>query len=546
MAATSRIKNALCASALLPDYLIFARHMADFGHVQKGRLSSYLDANKDTVFGKEHGFRTITSIEEYQRKVPVREYADFTPYMDRISNGERAVLTKEPVTLLEPTGGTSSGSKLIPYTRSLKREFQKAVHPWIFDLYMNIQGLTAGRCYWSITPVTAGNEHTEGGIPIGFEDDSEYLGFAGRFLRSTLCVPSEVKDLHDINNFRYATAFFLLAASDLVLISVWNPTFLILLLEYIDHHHEQLLRDIFDGRIRLPVSGEEDFSYTPIHRLPARARQLEAVFQGAFTHRYTEIWKHLRVISCWSDGASRFHAQRISDMFPGVYLQPKGLLATEGIVSIPLENAKGSVVAYQSHFLEFLPDPEETPRLLHQLDKGQVYTVVMTTGGGLYRYNLKDKILVIGTHRGLPIVAFHGRSSVSDIVGEKLEEAHVQRVIEGVLTKYELHLNFVLFAPEMNSSGGYYTLFVEPRSPLNHALTDKVMKDVDRGLLENFHYKYARDIGQLREPELFIVNKGEGQKTFLRRCSESGQRLGDIKPALLDRRTGWKLYFASS
>jgi hypothetical protein len=310
-----------------------------------------------------------------------------------------------------------------------------------------------------------------------------------------------------------------------------------------EHHRSELARDIHDGRIRLPIEAEGSALRTALGPLPARAREVELAFGMDPERRYVEMWRRLRVISCWSDGAASFHAERVSALFPHAYVQPKGLLATEGVVSFPLEPAKGSVAAYRSHFFEFLPEGHCTPLLLHQLDEGEVYTVVLTTGGGLYRYNLGDRIGVTARYRGIPVIRFYGRASVSDIVGEKLDEAHVQRVVERVFARYAVKFDFVLFAPELRPEGGCYTLFLEPTGPLPRHKVEAAVRDIDQDLRENFHYAYARDLGQLSDPELVILEGGTGQETFVRRCCQSGQRLGDIKPSFLDRRTGWKEYF---
>ncbi len=100
----------------------------------------------------------------------------------------RRVLTGERVLLLEPTSGTTGGEKLIPYTESLRRQFQHAVAVWIADLFRNRPAVRRGRAYWSISPALAPLYHTAGGVPVGFEDDAGYLGTLEQFaLRALAC-----------------------------------------------------------------------------------------------------------------------------------------------------------------------------------------------------------------------------------------------------------------------------------------------------------------------------------------------------------------------
>ena len=111
---------------------------------------------------------------------------------------QRSVLTAEPVQMFELSSGSTTASKLVPYTKSLKSEFQRGIAPWIYNLYTNIPDLQGGPAYWSITPLTDGKRFTTAGIPIGFESDSEYLGFLGKWLvDSVMAVPNVVKNISE-------------------------------------------------------------------------------------------------------------------------------------------------------------------------------------------------------------------------------------------------------------------------------------------------------------------------------------------------------------
>ena len=89
--------------------------------------------------------------------------------------------------MLEPTSGTTSGEKLIPYTDGLRHEFQRAIATWIGDLFLHCPNVRHGRAFWSISPVFATARHSAGGIRIGFDDDTAYLSswerpFVGKLL----------------------------------------------------------------------------------------------------------------------------------------------------------------------------------------------------------------------------------------------------------------------------------------------------------------------------------------------------------------------------
>jgi hypothetical protein len=387
-----------------------------------------------------------------------------------------------------PTSGTTGPTKWIPYTASLYREFQRGIAPWIVDLFSHNPGMLAGRSYWAISPVgETGDE---------FGDDTEYLGAARRWVANTLAVPASVRRIRDMEAWRRETLRHLLACRDLTFISVWHPSFLTLLLEGVDE--------------------------------PAR------------------LWPKLRVISCWGE------APELAARFPGVTIQPKGLIATEGFVSLPLWGRDGAALAVRSHFFEFEPvlsasaDSADScnncyknvwenrggvrGKLAHELAVGAEYSVVLTTGGGLRRYRLRDRVRVSGFVNECPLLRFVGKeSNVSDHFGEKLSELHVRAALRA-------EARFALVARE----GGAYTLFVETDRDDDELLL--AAERLEAALQDNVHYRYCRQLGQLGPLRVFRI-AGRGAELYLEECRRRGQRLGEVKPGVLRADSGWSTVF---
>ncbi len=72
---------------------------------------------KNTVFGKDHKFNTITSYEDFKALVPVRDYEALRPYVERVVKGEENILWKGKPIYFAKTSGTTSGAKYIPITK---------------------------------------------------------------------------------------------------------------------------------------------------------------------------------------------------------------------------------------------------------------------------------------------------------------------------------------------------------------------------------------------------------------------------------------------
>lgn len=83
---------------------------------QERALLRLVTAARDTDFGLEHGFRGITSVADYQRQVPVRDYAQHRPWLARAAAGGRSVSWPGECRDWVKTSGTTSGDKLIPVT----------------------------------------------------------------------------------------------------------------------------------------------------------------------------------------------------------------------------------------------------------------------------------------------------------------------------------------------------------------------------------------------------------------------------------------------
>jgi hypothetical protein len=72
---------------------------------------------RNTVFGKDHNFRDITTYEDFKSNVPVRDYEALRPYVERVVDGEENILWKGKPIYFAKTSGTTSGAKYIPITK---------------------------------------------------------------------------------------------------------------------------------------------------------------------------------------------------------------------------------------------------------------------------------------------------------------------------------------------------------------------------------------------------------------------------------------------
>ncbi|MCU0778715.1 MAG: GH3 auxin-responsive promoter family protein, partial [Akkermansiaceae bacterium] len=388
----------LWAAGNLPSAARFARALKQPEQAQSGWLMRRLCADADSVFGREHDFRSVRNRRDFVRKVPLRDWSGFSPWIERIRTGEQSVLGMEPVTRMAPTSGSSGARKLIPFTASLHQSFAIAVGAWMADLTRLEPGILGGPAYWSISPLTADESVAPGEPPVGFADDAEYLGgWKAGLVRHLMAVPRDIVHERDPQVFWRRTAACLLARRDLRLISVWHPSFLELILGAAATHWDGILESIEKRRATM-------------------LRRIGPENPAAW-------WPALRVISCWGDQAAEPGMRELGGRFPKCRVQPKGLLATEAVVTIPWQGRHP--LAVSSHFFEFLTD-DGGLLAAHELERGRAYEVVVTNGGGLWRYRLGDRVECDGFCGATPTLRFLGRAgNVSDLCGEKLSEPFV-------------------------------------------------------------------------------------------------------------------------
>lgn len=403
----------------------------------------------------------------YRARVPAVRYEDLAAAIARMAAGEPDVLMSGPIVAFEETGGSTAGPKLLPYNEALLRAFRRALLAWLDDLASAHPEVATGSAYWAISPAARVPRTTQSGIPVGLGSDAEYFGadLAPLVLR-TLAVPPEIGEEGDIQRWRSATCEHLAVCRNLALVSVWSPTFLLGLAEHV----------ALD---------------------PA-------------------------VISCWDQASSRPYAQEVRQRFPRAHVQGKGLLATEGVVSIPLEGLDWPVLAVDSGYFEFLDDAGNT----HEAADLQVdadYEVLMSTECGLYRYSIGDRVLVRGYEGEAPLLEFLGRTATVDLCGEKLTEAFVIQALA------RFGLRFALLAPLSQGEAGY-ALNVDAAEVRPEQIA-VLAQDAECSLAANPQYALARKLGQLNP--LAVARSERPFDVWQRRQLGRGQRLGDIKPPAL-------------
>jgi len=358
-------------------YVEFKKSIENPEEAQLKVLQSIINSNKDCEIGKKFSFRKINSAYDFQQLVPLMNYDDYEPFIRRIMAGEKNILCSEEIDYLALSSGTSTPSKYIPYTKTLKKQFNTTLNAWIYDLLKDNPKIKNGSQFWIITPLTT-IDQKDSKIPVGFEPDSSYFGVIEKWLiNCIMAIPEKIINVKDRENYFYLLCYFLLQKRNLRLISIWNPSLLISITDFLKSNFSVLLNDMIHGTLSLPnpdVKSDYELFRKKIRKNRKRANELiYAMENGSLNIK--KIWPNLELISCWTESWARIYISDIQEIFPGVKIQGKGLLSTEAVITIPVSEAPYPVLSVNTHFYEFKNIADEKIYLAHELEINNEYEV---------------------------------------------------------------------------------------------------------------------------------------------------------------------------
>ena len=486
---------------------------------QEKVLFEYLRRNKDTEYGGLYNFANIKSVEDYQRCVPVSDCESMRPYFERMTNGEEGLLTVDAPIFFGATSGTTNKPKYIPVTEYSRNKKAEQMDLWSYYILKSYPNILQGKILAMISPDTEGV--TESGISYGAESGHAYKNLPD-FVKRIYAIPYEVFTIGDYTA-RYYCILRIGMGENVSTIAALNPSALVLLCQRIALWQEIIIDDIEKGTLSKKFNiGQEirDILEKRLKPDPDRAQSLRKLLADKGALLPKDFWPDLVLIECWKGGTVKLYLRELPQYFGNVPVRDFGCLSTEARSSIPMSDAgAGGVLAINTNFYEFIPKedagkPDKHFLLCDQIKKGKDYFLVVTTPGGLYRYDLDDIITVDGLFNKTPVIEFtqKGRNAVS-ITGEKVYEAQVNAAILAAVENTNVLLKF-FSATVQDTVPPRYVFLVEfdnvpPTADKKRKLLDAIEKGLRR---ENREYNDLRNEGVLDSPVLKVVKKGEFER----------------------------------
>lgn len=498
---------------------------AKFNHITKNpskvncrTLRRIVSKNRNTEFGRQHGFKDMKTPRQYKVSVPLGDYSTYKPHIMRMARGEKNVLLSQPILYFGITSGTTGEQKLIPATGSslkVASGYMAVLSQRIMYKYFK-KDYSYGRGMALTDMLPAGK--TEGGIPV-CSATSGGMRSIRRIIPLIWTSPAEVMELNDRDNFLYLNLLFGLREKKLMYISGVFISSVLDMFRFLKEHWESLTEDIRRGKISTPrrLDGKVKGRLRRYMKPDAgRADELSREFASGMEGIAKRIWPKLLCMLTVTGGSFSVYDSKVDYYTGGLPIYSPLYAATEAMVGInPSVDKKSYVLTPDTAYFEFIPisdinnvNPSTVD--INQLVIGQDYEVVITTYTGLYRYRLGDVVRVDGYYNASPRLKFlYRKNQLLNIAAEKTTEQHVSQAMERAFNTLGYTLVDYTSLADTSVSPGRYVFFAEVKEKEDSISIDAVSRVVEKELCKaNPAYGRIRSKGKLGMSMTVVVPEG--------------------------------------
>lgn len=517
-----------------PAAMAFERAARRPGDAQRARLRALMRAHAGTEYGRRFGFGDIRTPAQFAERVPLMSPDELQAYVARVMAGERNVLAAgEPLAYVGTTGSTGR-AKFVPITPAYKAEFQRTVHVALWHLYRRFPQAFRGRALYFVG--ARRTERAPDGLDVGTMSGFNFTELPP-LLRALYAWPYELGQVADLRT-RQFLGLYLACLRDVTLVAGVFPAPIVYTLRALVERADELAFHLERGTLPddLVLEPEQRAFFSrglaPRPDLAARLRQIP---RSPVEDAVRLAWPRLRLVYCWTTATAGLYVPELKRRLgPDVVVRDAIYSASEGWCSIPLgEEEPGGPVAVTSHYFEFVPEDdferggrEAVP--VEALEDGRRYYIVISNSAGVWRYLLGDLVEVCGRYRATPRIRFVRKAgATSNLCGEKLDEAHVNRAVGEALAALGLACTWFCLVAEPGGERPRYALHVEPAP--GGAVSEALAAAVDERLGAHARdYEAFRRLGHLAPVRLVPVAPG-AYDTWRQRQVAAGVAESQIK-----------------
>ena len=379
----------------------------------------------DTSFGTDHHFAQIRTYEDFKKNVPIREYEELRPYIERVVRGEQNVLWPGKPAYFAKTSGTTSGVKYIPISKESMPEHIKAARNALL-CYIHETGradfVDGKMMFLQGSPVL----ETKAGIPTG-----RLSGIVAHHVPAYLQknrLPSYETNCIDDWEKKVDAIVEETKSSDMRVLGGIPPWVQMYFDKLISETGRQKIKDIFPN-LNLFIYGGVNFE-------PYRAKLQESI------------------------------GRKIDSI--ETYPASEGFIAFQDS-----QNDKGLLLLVAAGiFYEFIPTDEyynehPTRISLQDVEVGKNYAIILNTSAGLWGYSIGDTVRFVSKDPYRIVVSGRIKHYISAF-GEHVIAEEVEHSILSVAKEEGVEITEFTVAPQVTPVDGsmpYHEWFVEFAKP---------------------------------------------------------------------------------
>lgn len=446
---------------------------------QEQELMKLLRAAQNTPFGREHNFVNISSVEDYQKRVPIRSYEDFHDYwFDAGGNFKQSSTWHDFIPHFAVTSGTTSGgSKFIPISRQMKKSNERASLDMLVSHFIH-------------------NPHSR-----LFSGKSFVLGGSTELSQMKTVPSSPTAHYGDLSGIVaanlpwWARFFYFPTEASLLFISDYG--------EKIEKLTEAALKEKISSISGVPswllLLFDSLLKKTGKDSIADIFPDLELLIHGGVNFKpYREQFTKLITPSSRATNLT-------SPVFKECYPASEGFIAYQ-------ESEGLRLIVDNGIFIEFLEHDNPSNRYwIENVEIGKSYIVALTTNAGLWSYNIGDVVKVLSKDPLILEVSGRTKGFLSAF-GEHLLASEIENAVAKALKSFKSSLHEFTVGPifpQNTSELGYHQYYIEIACP-DSLSSDSLAKNIDQILCEtNDDYRAHRegDFG-MAEPCVTIVPPG--------------------------------------
>ena len=386
---------------------------------QQKVFHSLIREASETEFGKDHNFKDIKTYKDFVDKVPIRDYEDIKPYIERVVRGEENILWKGKPIYFAKTSGTTSGSKYIPITKESMPSHVEAARNAIL-MYISETGNTS---------FVDGKMIFLQGSPILDQKNGIQLGrlsgivahYVPKYLQKNRMPSWETNCIEDWETKVDAIVEETLPENMTVISGI--PSWVQMYFEKIQQKTGKKVAEVFEN-FSLFIFGGVNYE-------PYRAK-----FENLIGRKVDSI-----------------------ELFP----------ASEGFFAYQdKQGEKGMLLQLNSGiFYEFVKaddffDKNPERITLKDVEIGVNYVMIISTNAGLWAYNIGDTIEFTSTNPYRVIVSGRIKHFISAF-GEHVIAKEVEQALQEALKGSNVQVSEFTVAPQINPKSGlpYHEWFIE-------------------------------------------------------------------------------------